>query len=242
VQDLTEDIIWRVLTGSHARFAVGSGAVRRYAPGYSPIAAFADCMHPDLEGLGRLATRGERIYLDGWTGPPPPGWDIDAERPMLKMLWQGEQPAADEAFAAVLLGPAHVEEAMALAALTRPGPFGPRTMELGEYYGCFEDGRLIAMAGERMHAGRLREISGVCTHPDFQGRGLARRLTARLIRRQLARGETPFLHVIADNDAARTLYQGMGFTCRCETLLRIVRIDDGAAEPSQGLPQSAAPG
>ncbi len=242
MQDLTADIIWRVLTGSQARFAVGSGGVRRYAPGYSPIAAFADCRHPDLEGLGGLATPGERIYLDGWTGSPPAGWEIDAERPMLKMLWQGERPSADEAFAAALLGPAHVEEAMALAALTRPGPFGPRTMELGDYYGCFEDGRLIAMAGERMQAGRLREISGVCTHPDFQGRGLARRLTARLIGRQLARGETPFLHVIADNDAARTLYEGMGFTCRCETLLRIVRIDDGTAEPSQGLPRSAGPG
>jgi len=228
MQDLGGDIIWQVLTGSHARFAVGGDTVRRYAPGYSPIAAFADPAHPDLEALARLVAPGERIYLDGWTRPPPAGWQVHAERPMLKMLWRGEPPAADEALEGVALGPAHVAEAMALAELTRPGPFGPRTMELGDYFGCFEEGRLVAMAGERMQAGTLREISGVCTHPDFQGRGLARRLTARLVRRQLARGETPFLHVIADNHAARVLYERMGFVTRCETLLRIVRFEGGA--------------
>ena len=227
MKDLSEDVIWQVLTGSHARFAAGSDTVRRYAPGYSPIAAFADPRRPDLDGLARLAAPGERVYVDAWTGPPPAGWQVDTERPMLKMLWRGDPPPAGEIPGAIRLGRAHVAEAMALAELTRPGPFGPRTMELGEYYGCFEDGRLIAMAGERMQAGALREISGVCTHPDFQGRGLARRLTAALIRRQLARGEIPFLHVMADNDAARLLYERMGFVTRCETLLRIVRLERG---------------
>ena len=89
---------------------------------------------------------------------------------------------------------------LALALLTKPGPFGPRTIELGEYFGYFDDGdRLIAMAGERMAAAGLHEISGVCTHPEHQGRGLARRLMLKLIRRQLLRGETPFLHVMRAN-------------------------------------------
>jgi GNAT superfamily N-acetyltransferase len=226
---LTRDVIWRALTGSHARYAVGTGAVRRYAPGYSPIAAFADPMRPDLEELARLAVPGERLYLDGWTGPPPANWQVDAERLMLKMSWEGPDPGPDDFPGAVRLGPTHVAEAMALAELTRPGPFGPRTMELGDYFGCFEKGRLVAMAGERMQVGSLREISGVCTHPDFQGRGLARRLTEKLIRRQLARGETPFLHVIADNDAARVLYERMGFVTRYESMLRIVRIESAGA-------------
>jgi predicted GNAT family acetyltransferase len=111
---------------------------------------------------------------------------------------------------------------MALALLTRPGPFGPRTIELGDYFGIFDAGRLVAMAGERMAAAGLREVSGVCTHPDFQGRGLARRLMLKLVGRQLARGETPFLHAMSANQRAHDLYLGMGFRDWCETVVRVV--------------------
>jgi predicted GNAT family acetyltransferase len=109
-----------------------------------------------------------------------------------------------------------------LAALTRPGPFGLRTTELGEYVGYLEGERLIAMAGERMCAGPLREISGVCTHPDFQGRGLARQLMLKLVRHQLLRGETPFLHVMHDNAHAHRLYGRMGFRDHRETVVRVI--------------------
>jgi predicted GNAT family acetyltransferase len=111
---------------------------------------------------------------------------------------------------------------LALVALTQPGPFGERTVELGEYWGVLEDGRLVAMAGERMEAGTLKEISGVCTHPAFQGRGYARRLMHRLIRLQLARGQTPFLHVMKGNDAARALYARMGFRHHGDIAVRVV--------------------
>jgi ribosomal protein S18 acetylase RimI-like enzyme len=96
------------------------------------------------------------------------------------------------------------------------------TTELGDYLGVFDDGRLVAMAGERMHAATLREISGVCTHPQHQGRGLARRLMLELVRRQLQRGETPFLHVMRDNVGAHTLYQRMGFSDHCDSVVRVV--------------------
>jgi predicted GNAT family acetyltransferase len=97
-----------------------------------------------------------------------------------------------------------------------------RTIELGEYFGWFEDGRLVAMAGERMHAGTLREVSGICTHPDYRGRGLASRLTLKLIRRQMQRGETPFLNVVGDNLTAYRLYQQMGFRNYCESTARVI--------------------
>jgi predicted GNAT family acetyltransferase len=106
--------------------------------------------------------------------------------------------------------------------LTKPGPFGPRTLELGDYFGLFDGERLIAMAGERMAAGTLREISGVCTHPEHQGRGLARRLMLKLLRRQVQRGETPFLHVMRANEGAHALYQRMGFVDHRETTVRVV--------------------
>jgi ribosomal protein S18 acetylase RimI-like enzyme len=92
---------------------------------------------------------------------------------------------------------------------------------LGEYCGVFEDGRLVAMAGERLQAGCLREISGVCTDPRYRGRGLARRLVTRLIVRQLARGQTPFLHVRCDNFAAQ-FYERLGFRRHSEPVVRVV--------------------
>src|SRR3982750_573002 len=104
------------------------------------------------------------------------------------MVWDTAMPSADDdeaADAVTLLGPRHVPQTVELTTLTQPGPFGPRTLELGDYFGWFDGEQLVAMAGERMHAGPLREISGVCTRPDFQGRGLARRLMIKLVRRQL---------------------------------------------------------
>jgi predicted GNAT family acetyltransferase len=117
---------------------------------------------------------------------------------------------------------ADVPEMLSLTALTEPGPFGPRTIELGDYLGVFDAGRLIAMAGERAQAGHFREISGVCTHPEAQGRGWAGRLMRQLIARQLARGQTPFLHVMSGNTGARQLYLRMGFQDHCETVVRVI--------------------
>ena len=245
---LLDNIIWNALSGTQARFAVGEGGARRYARGFSPIVAFRDPQSPDFGSLERVCDRGEHFYCDLWSGTAPAGWQVDREARMLKMVWdpaRGE-PGGDAAGAAggalglhggaagpaggapdpapdaVPLTAAHAPQAVELATLTNPGPFGLRTLELGDYFGYFEDGQLIAMAGERMAAGPLREISGVCTHPGHQGRGLARSLTEKLLHRQLARGEIPFLHVMSANETARRLYEKMGFRTYLETTVRII--------------------
>ena len=131
-------------------------------------------------------------------------------------------PDTDAAPDAVALRPEHAPQALELAHLTNPGPFGIRTPELGEYFGYFDGGRLIAMAGERLCSGALHEVSGICTHPDFQGRGLARKLTLKLVRRQMQRGKTPFLHVMVQNTPARALYEKLGFRNNRETVVRVI--------------------
>jgi len=219
---LLDNITWHTLAGPHARYAAGAGAARRYAQGFSPILGFADAGQPDFAAIARFCEPGEHFYCDGWSGTVPAGWRLDAESTMFKMIWNDEMPTVDDAPEAIPLGPNHVSQALELAALTRPGPFGPRTIELGAYFGCFDGPRLVAMAGERMHAGTLREISGVCTHPDFQGRGFARRLMLKLVRRQMQRAETPFLHVMRDNAGARRLYTRMGFRDYRESVVRVV--------------------
>jgi GNAT superfamily N-acetyltransferase len=217
-----DNIMWAALSGPQARFSVGGPTARRYASGFSPIVGFADPQRPDFAALAPHCAAGEHFYCDGWTGPAPAGWRVELESTMFKMVWQGEPPADDAAPEAIALGPQHAAQALELATLTKPGPFGLRTIELGEYWGIFDGDRLVAMAGERMAAGTLREISGVCTHPDLQGRGLARALMLKLVRRELARGETPFLHVMSANTGARALYAGMGFVDFRETVVRVV--------------------
>ena len=220
---LLDNIFWHTLTGAQAKYAEGVNGARRYARGFSPILGFADPERPDFEAIAPYCDPGEQLYCAEWSGAAPPAWRIEAESTMFRMVWDGAAAVpADELPLALQLGAEHVPQALELTALTRPGPFGPRTMELGDYFGCFEGARLVAMAGERAQAGTLREVSGVCTHPDFQGRGLARRLMLKLIRRQLQRGQIPFLHVMRENQAAHSLYQRMGFRDYCETVVRVV--------------------
>ena len=220
--DLLDNIPWHSLTGTHARFALGAGAARRYAPGFSPLAAFADPQHPDFDALAAHCAPGEQLYCLGWAGVVPAGWQVDVETTLLCMVWTAAEPPVDDLPDAVPLGAQHAERALQLASIMRPGPFGLRTLELGDYFGVFEGERLVAMAGERLHAGALREVSGVCTLPEFQGRGLARRLMHKLMARQIARDETPFLHVLTSNTGAQALYRRLGYRDHRVRVLRIV--------------------
>jgi GNAT superfamily N-acetyltransferase len=222
MEQLLDNIMWHALAGPHARFATGTAEARRYAPGFSPIAGFAAASRPDFAALRPYCAPGERFYCTGWSGAAPAGWRIELESTIVRMLWQGELPGEDAASEAIRLGPAHAPAALALAELTHPGPFAARTIELGDYFGYLDGDRLLAMAGERMHAGALREISGVCTEPGAQGRGLARRLVLKLVRREMLRGEIPFLHVMHDNHGARRLYQRLGFGDQQQAVLRVV--------------------
>ena len=225
---LLDNVIWNSLVGPHAAFATGSGGARRYAPGFSPIVGFADQQQPDFESLAYWCKSDEHLYCSGWDGPVPRGWQVEADSTMCLMVCPVDVASGSrngmsgDLDGARRLEPRHAQQAMELAQLTRPGPFGLRTIELGDYFGFFEGERLVAMAGERMHAGSFREISGVCTHPDFQGRGMARRLMIRLMALQSARGQTSFLHVMSANQGARRLYEDLGFRNYLEPVVRVI--------------------
>jgi ribosomal protein S18 acetylase RimI-like enzyme len=223
---LLDNITWNALTGPHAHFSLGTDEARRYEKGFPAFAAFPDPSRPNFAAIEPYSEPGEHFYCDGWSGPAPTGWKIDFDGTMYKMVWTGAMPAADGAVEksndAVPLTREHAAKAVELAKITKPGPFGPRNLDLGEYFGIFDGERLIAMAGERLAAGALREVSAVCTHPDHQGRGLARRLMTKIIRRQMQRGETPFLHVMRSNEGARGLYERMGFEIYRESVVRVV--------------------
>lgn len=216
-----DNIFWHALNGAHRQWSDGTASVRRYTQGFSPIIAFADPLRPDLAALAPWCASGEHFYCDGWSGAAPPGWRVEVESTMFRMLWDGALPAADPAPEALPLRAEHAPQALELATLCKPGPFGIRTIELGDYFGYFDGERLMAMAGERLRASGLCEISGVCTHPDYQGRGLAKKLIAKLLLRHAARGERSFLHVMRGNPAHQ-LYLDMGFQDYLESTVRVI--------------------
>jgi ribosomal protein S18 acetylase RimI-like enzyme len=219
---LLDNILWHSFTGSLAPFTTGTSRARRFSPGFPAILGFPDLHNPAFTDLTPHCAPGEHFYTGDWSGPVPAGWKIEEESSMFRMVLDPSTSVTDDSPDIVPLQPAHAAQALALATLTKPGPFGARTLELGEYFGCFDGPQLVAMAGERFHAGPYREISAVCTHPDYQGRGLARRLMNRLICRQRQRGETTFLHVMSGNDRAHAFYERFGFRNHLHTTVRVV--------------------
>lgn len=224
MRHLLDNIFWHALAGAQASFATGTHEARRYARGFSPILGFASVLRPNFKAMLPWCAPDEHFYCDGWSGPVPPDWQIEHESTMFKMVWDAPLPSAESSARPVHLSAEHAAQALTLATLTRPGPFGLRTIELGDYFGWFEEGRLVAMAGERAFAEPWREISGVCTHPDVQGRGLGTGLMLHLIRRQMQRGETPFLHVTRENVGAHAFYRRMGFRDCRESVVRVVSL------------------
>jgi GNAT superfamily N-acetyltransferase len=203
--------MWLCFSGPQRHLTVGDDRARRYAPGLSPIIAFPDRYRPDFAAIEPHCTPGEQFYCEGWDGPVPTGWRLEADTSMSMMAWGDGPLPAMPSFEYRRLGDADFPAMLDLATRTVPGPFGPRTPELGEYFGAFDGERLVAMAGERFELPGYREISGVCTDPACRGRGYAHGLMAVLMRRELARGQQPFLHVMTTNRSARVLYERMGF-------------------------------
>ncbi|MDE2490693.1 MAG: GNAT family N-acetyltransferase [Elusimicrobia bacterium] len=206
--------IWESLGGGHARFAQSAGSARRFTPEVSVLAGFSGEPEEGLAALAGLTAPGESAGVFFTRFPDAhPGWTFVRGGELLQMVHGGGAIAA-AARDFVELGAGDVPEMLALTARTKPGPFSARTHELGLYLGVRDGGRLAALSGERLKLPGWTEISAVCTHPDFLGRGYAGALMAEVGRRILARGERPFLHVLPGNARAIALYERLGFSRR----------------------------
>lgn len=211
--------VWQALTTRHAGLARGSGGARRSDPGYGLFAAVAVHDPEHHAGLADLVAPGETIGLFERTPPAAlPGFERTQTAHCVQMIATDPPPATTDASP---LGEADAAEMLALAGLTRPGPFFRRTHRFGGFLGIRIDGRLAAMAGTRLALPGYREVSGVCTHPDFRGRGLAAGLIAAVAGAIHAEGDTPFLTSYADNAGAIALYRRLGFVPREEIVLSL---------------------
>jgi ribosomal protein S18 acetylase RimI-like enzyme len=220
---LLDDVIWNALTTEQQHFALRHGDAARFP---AEVTSLAGLRAPTPEAFANLAT----LLPDGATTgvflplglAVTPSLDVLDGAELLQMV-QGAKPAGVPEPGLLELGPADAPEMLALAERTRPGPFGTRTRELGTFLGVRAEGRLIAMAGQRLRFPGHVEVSAICTDPEHLGRGLAARLTIEQCRRIHAAGAVPFLHVRAKNERAIALYERLGFVERSRVQYHVVR-------------------
>ena len=214
--ELLDRPMWSCLATRHLGFSVGLEHARRYRAGLFPFVAAPGEDEESLAAMADLFERGEQLVTMQKLEPVvPANLEVVTRAPAVQMLAAAPMPVFEDE-RIIPLTEADSGEMMALATLTRPGPFTLRALELGRFWGVKVDGRLAAMAGERLVQPGFAELSGVCTHPDFQGKGLGR-LMSRYVSGQIAAsGDTPYLHCYATNSNAIALYRSIGFELRSE--------------------------
>ncbi len=205
--------VWHSLTTQHSTLAISATGAAKYPPAVAPFAAVDDAPGRVSMQLASLIADSESVYLVGVAPEPPPGWMLEPKKPCLQMICHA-QPAEIPGPPVTEMSEMQRDDMLDLTALVFPGFFRPRTLEMGRYLGIYDGGRLAAMAGERMRLDRFQEISAVCTHPDYTGRGYAQRLVSLVCRGAFERGFVPFLHVYHDNARAIAVYRQQGFADR----------------------------
>ncbi|WP_349961246.1 GNAT family N-acetyltransferase [Rhizobium sp. ZPR3] len=215
--------IWSALETAHASLAEGGPLARRYPPSIVPFAASADNSVESLEALAKLPS-GDEVMAIVEAEPiiVPKGLVTLSDARLVQMM--AERPSdriSDRRIEP--LTEADAADMLALATLTKPGPFTLRAQSLGSFWGVKIEGRLVAMAGQRMRQTGFAELSGLCTHPDFQGRGLGGLLFRFVAGEIAARGERAYLHAYITNAPAVALYEAMGFRIRSEMNLCVVK-------------------
>ncbi len=214
---LLDNSAWVALSSDQAHLGLGNDLAKRYFPDVWQLIVLPDYQPANFKALEEIVAIEEIVFGGDFPQSAfPPNWQVLETVTILQMVGPQsiDQPTTN--IEPSLLTAQDLPDIMALINLTHPGPFESRTLEMGAYWGIFEANRLIAMGGERMSVANFCEISAVCTHPDYQGRGYARFLVCHLMQNMFERGQIPFLHVVSTNTNAIALYKSLGFTTRLE--------------------------
>ena len=201
--------VWEALTGRQSEHAIMGDNVARYKPGIFIFSGIPEGTKEAMDRLAELYEAGEVVALMGFR--------IDAE-PQFKRL-DGvtvNQMIADELpeytpVDFVELTREDLPQMAELIKLTEPGPYLPNVIDIGRYIGVKVEGKLVAMAGERIKVDGYVEISMVCSHPDHRRKGYAKGLSCEIMRKIIEDGDKPFLNVADYNTSAVELYKTLGF-------------------------------
>lgn len=214
-QDQLDNPVWAALQSRQAVFAEGTNTAKRYSATTLPFMGFDGDDMQALHHLDTWATNDTTRYMIGHLPALPASWQLGASMKCAQMVC--EQPIYPSiTFHIELLGPADHAAMLALTHLVQPGYFLEHTPALGRYFGIKEQGKLVAIAGERMALPAFTEVSAVCTHPDHTGRGYAQQLVAIVCQHIIKDGFIPMLHVLNTNERAISIYKKLGFHTRRE--------------------------
>ncbi|RYG15537.1 MAG: GNAT family N-acetyltransferase [Chitinophagaceae bacterium] len=220
---LLDNPIYHSLNSGHRLFARETGDASYYIEDIAPFAGLKDNSVENFEALYQnSAPESTFVVFTRQAYDVPKGWNLITQIDMFQMVYEHTSvPRGDGEFEE--LTETHVAEMIELVKLTQPGPFKSKTIVLGNYIGVFQEEKLVAMAGHRFNPTPYIEISAVCTHPDHLGKGYAYLLLCAQIKRILAKGEVPFLHVRNDNEAAVKLYEKLGFVIRTAMIAYVLK-------------------
>ncbi len=227
-EELLDNPMWTSLTTTHAHLAIGAdigqALARRYPSDIGPLSAFPEPTAEAYADLAAIIPEGDiaALFLDDPPAPPA-GWQLVRNGPLIQMICPKLRDQPHLAEPIVPLGAPDFPEMTTLATLTEPGPFRDQTASLGGFVGIRIDGRLAAMAGQRLSPTGFAEVSAVCTHPDFRGRGFAQSLVAAVTRNIFAEGRIPFLTSFEANTGAIRVYRQVGYVLRRTFQLAVLK-------------------
>lgn len=224
---LLDNMIWNAIITGNNNIAVVDGDVGCYQENIAPFVGLREMNEKNLSALHALIPEGRKVAIShhGYIPLDANQWQVMQQMDCCQMVYEYPVDSFDTAQSAsiVLLTEEHIPQMLELTALTKPGPFLQRTIEFGNYFGLFINGRLAAMTGQRMHPVPYMEVSAVCTHPDFRGKGYAKTLMLQVMKLILDNSFIPFLHVLSHNTGAIQLYESIGFRTRKHINIDIIR-------------------
>jgi GNAT superfamily N-acetyltransferase len=212
VEQILHNPVYHGLISGDQHLGLGSENVKYFDEAVSPFAGFDEGYEQGFEELYDLLPVGRNIlYAIPQPIATPKGWQLLHEIKGVQMVYESVGDVLPIASMPVPLDAPYAAEMVELAKVTKPGPFGLRTIEFGYYYGIFDQDKLVAMTGQRLHPQQYTEVSAVCTHHDHLGKGYASILVKHQVQLILHQGKIPFLHVREDNSRAIALYERLGF-------------------------------
>jgi hypothetical protein len=224
---ILDNMIWNAITTGNRDIAIVDGELGFYQPDIAPFAGFKELNNKNLDKLFTIVPSGKRVAISYFDkiSLDESKWKVVHPMDVSQMLY--EKPVTSfttkNSSLIVPLGMEHVPQMLELTKLTKPGPFFEKTIVFGNYFGIFIDGRLAAMAGQRMHPLPYMEVSAVCTHPDFRGQGYAKAVMLHVMKLILDNSFIPFLHVLSSNTGAIQLYESIGFRIRATLNIAMVK-------------------